>query len=274
MVKEIGGSALQGEGYNLVRKVAKWFGSQEGEGQNVRINLGKVDLSKFKDTKIARLNLAKGDTPSRAWMRDYYFDGKGGFDTFMSFEEFATGPGIQLYLNSRKKSKGGVIRKGMRFGGAMGSRYGGGSSNQGRSRHSRSSNTGGGNNNRDNNRSTARERYIATQYNKTKTSNKGGGNVGSGGNNNNNNNNNNKDTKKNNALEKVFDVLGSGDTSILGKTKKSTDIYNDDSWEGLDLDSGSVQSAQPVSIQPIYAVSYTHLRAHETPEQLRFPLVR
>ena len=33
MVKEIGGSALQGEGYNLVRKVAKWFGSPEGEGQ-------------------------------------------------------------------------------------------------------------------------------------------------------------------------------------------------------------------------------------------------
>jgi hypothetical protein len=131
----------------------------------------------------------------------------------------------------------------MRFGGAMGSRYGGGSSNQGRSRHSRSSNTGGGN--------TNRERYIANQY-KTKTSNKGGGNVGSGGNNNNNNNNTNKNTKKNNALEKVFDVLGSGDTSILGKTKKSTDIYNDDSWEGLDLDSGSIQSTQPVSVQPIY----------------------
>ena len=43
------------------------------------------------------------DTPSRAWMRDYYFDGKGGYDTWMSFDEFAAGPGIQLYLNSRKK---------------------------------------------------------------------------------------------------------------------------------------------------------------------------
>ena len=40
MVKEIGGSALQGEGYNLVRKVAKWFGSPEGEGQNVRMYFG------------------------------------------------------------------------------------------------------------------------------------------------------------------------------------------------------------------------------------------
>jgi len=56
MVKEIGGSALQGEGYNLVRKVGKWFGSPEGEGQTVRINLGPVDLSKFKNIKIAKAN--------------------------------------------------------------------------------------------------------------------------------------------------------------------------------------------------------------------------
>jgi hypothetical protein len=56
MVKEIGGSALQGEGYNLVRKVGKWFGSPEGEGQTVRINLGPVDLSKFKNLKIAKAN--------------------------------------------------------------------------------------------------------------------------------------------------------------------------------------------------------------------------
>ena len=54
MAKEIGGSALQGEGYNFVRKIGKWFGSPEGEGQNVRINLGPVDLSKFKNLKIAK----------------------------------------------------------------------------------------------------------------------------------------------------------------------------------------------------------------------------
>jgi hypothetical protein len=219
----------------------------EGTGPTVNLNLGFLNqddnIKLAKKAKGGIIKMAKGDTPSVAWMRDYFFDGKGGYDTFMTFQEFIKGPGKQLYLDSRKKSKGGVIRKGMRFGGAMGSRYGGGSSNQGRSRHSRSSNTGGGN--------TNRERYIANQY-KTKTSNKGGGNVGSGGNNNNNNNNTNKNTKKNNALEKVFDVLGSGDTSILGKTKKSTDIYNDDSWEGLDLDSGSIQSTQPVSVQPIY----------------------
>ena len=38
----------------FVRKIGKWFGSPEGEGQNVRINLGPVDLSKFKNLKIAK----------------------------------------------------------------------------------------------------------------------------------------------------------------------------------------------------------------------------
>ena len=227
MVKEIGGSALQGEGYNLVRKVAKWFGSPEGEGQTVRINLGKVDLSNFENVKIAKAN------------------------------------------------KGGVIRKHFRYGGdTMGgpndkSNAGQGSGSQGPAGgQSSGGNYGGGNNNNNNNNnndgSTARERYRATQYNKTKTKTKGATNGGSGSDNNNNNNNNiknsstnNKNKRKTNALEKVFDVLGSGNTSILDKTK-STDIYNDDSWEGLDLDirrnSGSLQSTQPVSIQvnPLY----------------------
>jgi hypothetical protein len=217
MVKEIGGSALQGEGYNLVRKVGKWFGSPEGEGQTVRINLGKIDLAKFKDVKIDRITLAKGDTPSRAWMRDYYFDGKGGFDTFMSFEEFATGPGIDLYLKSKGKKKGGVIRKHFRYGGdTMGgpndkSNAGQGSGSQGPAGgQSSGGNYGGGNNNNNNNNnnndgSTARERYIATQYNKnntktktkTKTSNTGGDNGGSSSNNNNNTSNTNKNNKKN-----------------------------------------------------------------------------
>ena len=212
MVKEIGGSALQGEGYNLVRKVAKWFGSPEGEGQNVRINLGKVDLSKFKDTKIARLNLAKGDTPSRAWMRDYYFDGKGGFDTFMSFEEFATGPGIQLYLNSRKKSKGGVIRKGMRFGGAMGSRYGGGSS--------RSSNKGS---DRGHSRFDVGSGYYGET--KTSTSNKGGDNGGSSSNNNNNNNNTVKSSSTN-TTNKRKDKKIRVDTNVPVPGDNKKDITN------------------------------------------------
>ena len=221
----------EGTALKKIRKVIsnmKDAPMDENEGPEVFIKLGNIE------TKVA-LKMAKGDTPSVAWMRDYFFDGKGGYDTFMTFPEFIKGPGKQLYLDSRKKNKGGVIQK-FRGGGLYQGVGGyGRSSNTSSNRSSSNINTGGSNN---------RERYIANQY-KTKTSNKGGGNVGSGGNNNNNNNNNNKNTKKNNALEKVFDVLGSGDTSILGKTKKSTDIYNDDSWEGLDLDSGSVKSAKP-----------------------------
>ena len=40
MVSEIGGAALRNEKYNLVRKVGKWYGSGEGKGQFVNINLG------------------------------------------------------------------------------------------------------------------------------------------------------------------------------------------------------------------------------------------
>ena len=203
MAKEIGGSALQGEGYNFVRKIGKWFGSPEGEGQNVRINLGPVDLSKFKNLKIAKAN------------------------------------------------KGGVIQKfrggGLYQGGRSSSRSNSFSSARSAMTSNRAYSGGGQRHNP----------HTSSGY--SKTSNKGGGNVGSSSNNNNNNNNTVKSTststknkKQNNALEKVFDVLGSGDTSILGKRKKSTDIYNDDSWEGLDLDSGSVQAAPPVSVQPIY----------------------
>jgi len=122
MVKEIGGSALQGEGYNLVRKVGKWFGSPEGEGQTVRINLGKVDLSNFKNIKIA------------------------------------------------KASKGGVIRKHFKGGGASwASAKSAMTSNKAYS--------GGG---------QRHNPHTSSGY--SNTSNKGGGNGGSSSNNNNNNN--------------------------------------------------------------------------------------
>jgi len=47
MVKDIGGSILQGEFYNAPRKIGKWFGSsdEQKEGRIVEINLGKLDLS-------------------------------------------------------------------------------------------------------------------------------------------------------------------------------------------------------------------------------------
>lgn len=43
MIKEIGGAAYRGEDYNLVRKIGKWFGSPDGEGQFVEINLGNYE---------------------------------------------------------------------------------------------------------------------------------------------------------------------------------------------------------------------------------------
>ena len=239
MVKEIGGSALQGEGYNLVRKVAKWFGSSEGEGQNVRINLGKVDLSKFKDTKIARLNLAKGDTPSRAWMRDYYFDGKGGYDTFMSFEEFALGPGKDLYLKSKGKNKGGVIRKHFRYGGdTMG----------GRNDRSRNSNRGS-------DRGHSRFSVGSGYYGETRTSNKGGDNGGSGSNNNNNNNNTVKNTSTNNkdkrsTKEQVKSWMKKNNIRV--STNIPTDIYDPDIVGKVDnlIETGPVVSVSKTGVVP------------------------
>ena len=207
----------EGTALKKIRKVIsnmKDAPMDENEGPEVFINLGNIE-----NTKVA-LKMAKGDTPSRAWMRDYYFDGKGGYDTFMSFEEFATGPGIQLYLNSRKKSKGGVIRKHFRYGGdTMG----------GRNDRSRSSNRGGG---RDfasaraamtSNRaytggSTARENYISNQY-------KGGGNGGSSSYNNNNNNNNVKNSSTNNK-NKRKDKKIRVDTNVPVPGDNKKDITN------------------------------------------------
>ena len=207
----------EGTALKKIRKVIsnmKDAPMDENEGPEVFINLGNIE-----NTKVA-LKMAKGDTTSRAWMRDYYFDGKGGYDTFMSFEEFATGPGIQLYLNSRKKSKGGVIRKHFRYGGdTMG----------GRNDRSRSSNRGGG---RDfasaraamtSNRaytggSTARENYISNQY-------KGGGNGGSSSNNNNNNNNTVKSSSTN-TTNKRKDKKIRVDTNVPVPGDNKKDITN------------------------------------------------
>jgi len=36
-------------------------------------------------------------TKSEKWMREYFFDGKGGYDDRMSYKEFSLGPGQELY---------------------------------------------------------------------------------------------------------------------------------------------------------------------------------
>ena len=40
MAREIGGAAYRDENYNFIRKIGKWYGSGEGEGTFVKINLG------------------------------------------------------------------------------------------------------------------------------------------------------------------------------------------------------------------------------------------
>jgi hypothetical protein len=45
-----------------------------------------------------RVNYASGTmSKSEKWMREYFFDGKGGYDDRMSYKEFALGPGQSLY---------------------------------------------------------------------------------------------------------------------------------------------------------------------------------
>ena len=118
----------------------------------------------------------------------------------MSFEEFATGPGIQLYLNSRKKSKGGVIRKHFRYGGdTMG----------GPNDRARSSNRGS---DRGHSRFDVGSGYYGET--RTSTSNKGGDNGGSSSNNNNNTSNNTKNNKT--------DTKDKGKTEV--KDKRKTEV--------------------------------------------------
>ena len=249
MVKEIGGSALQGEGYNLVRKVAKWFGSPEGEGQNVRINLGKVDLAKFKDVKIDRITLAKGDTPSRAWMRDYYFDGKGGFDTFMSFEEFATGPGIQLYLDSRKKNnKGGLIRKPFRYGGGADASQSDFGSSSGRS------------SNQGSDRGHSRFDVGSGYYGETRTSNRGGDNGGSSSNNTNNTRNNTKSNKTNTKDKRKTEVKVGPFTQYSYTNPVSIETITNPSNISYEV-SGGVQAVGPNFTGKAYVSGSTNLES-------------
>ena len=257
-------NANKSEG-TVIKKIRKLITHTKGaaiseeSGPTVTLNLGW--LNQDKEIKLAKkskggiIKMAKGDTPSVAWMRNYYFDGKGGYDTWMSFDEFIAGPGKQLYLDSRKKSKGGVIRQ--KF-------WRGGNPHAGGYKSSSPSSVGGGSWSRSYNPGAG---GVVTH------SKIGGGNGGSSSNNNNNNNNTNKNSKSNtktkrkvktvqdtnrddrrekkvktkNVMEKFWDTLGTGDNTGL-KGNETTDVYNDDSWDTLDLDSNTVKSVSPNTV--------------------------
>ena len=88
----------------------------EGSGPEVYLTLGWLNkdkniklVKKAKGGEVERLLFSKGDTPSEKWMRNYFFDGKGGYDSWMSFDEFKIGIGKKLYLESIGKRKGGRV---------------------------------------------------------------------------------------------------------------------------------------------------------------------
>ena len=93
--------------YNsLVTKKYIELGGKEGTG---------MDIDKFAEEyfpKMAeggRIGFDKGTMPkSERWMRDYFFSGKGGYDDRMSYQEFALGPGQELFKRFNKKN-GGVM---------------------------------------------------------------------------------------------------------------------------------------------------------------------
>ena len=93
--------------YNaLVTKKYIELGGEEGTG---------MDIDKFAEEyfpKMAeggRIGFDKGTMPkSERWMRDYFFSGKGGYDDRMSYQEFALGPGQELFKRFNKKN-GGVM---------------------------------------------------------------------------------------------------------------------------------------------------------------------
>ena len=67
------------------------FGEAVKEAMRQGYNSGGI-------TSLNRENLNSGTMPkSEKWMREYFFDGKGGYDDRMSYKEFALGPGQELY---------------------------------------------------------------------------------------------------------------------------------------------------------------------------------
>jgi len=66
----------------------------------------REDYPDYLLAKGGRVGLAEGDTPSQAWMRDYFYSGKGGYDdSGMTFQFFSSskGPGPDLWFKFGKK---------------------------------------------------------------------------------------------------------------------------------------------------------------------------
>jgi hypothetical protein len=107
----------------IVKELYDKAGGFEGTGKTFEEFMADVLFEGDYLAKGGRVGLKGGGmTPSEKWMRDYYFDGKGGYDQWMSFQEFQMGPGVDLWYKHIGKYaeggragylKGGLLRTGI-----------------------------------------------------------------------------------------------------------------------------------------------------------------
>ena len=96
----------------IVKELYDAAGGFEGTGKTFEEFMADVLFEGDYLAKGGRVGLKGGGmTPSEKWMRDYYFDGKGGYDQWMSFQEFQMGPGVDLWYKHIGKAEGGRAGK-------------------------------------------------------------------------------------------------------------------------------------------------------------------
>ena len=107
----------------IIQELYDKAGGFEGTGKTFSEFMADVLFEGDYLAKGGRVGLKDGGmTPSEKWMRNYYYDGKGGYDTWMSFQEFQMGPGVELWNRHIGKYaeggragylKGGLLRQGI-----------------------------------------------------------------------------------------------------------------------------------------------------------------
>jgi len=117
--QQVGGATDRNQ---IVKELYDAAGGFEGTGKTFSEFMADVLFEGDYLAKGGRVGLKGGGmTPSEKWMRNYYFDGKGGYDTWMSFQEFQIGPGVELWNRHIGKKdggragylKGGLLRTGI-----------------------------------------------------------------------------------------------------------------------------------------------------------------
>jgi hypothetical protein len=76
--------------------------ADEFTGDIVDTILNKAPVKKASGGRVHYGSGTQPMTKSEKWMRDYFFSGKGGYDDRMTYQEFAIGPGQELYKKFNK----------------------------------------------------------------------------------------------------------------------------------------------------------------------------